>query len=121
MIFSADDAIALFRNWHNDGSWIYTQARRGSFGEHQFWAQVARVSHKEVCFAGKDTSLSIPLANCTFEHIGLDQIPEIVLQRFKEADCCLVMRFEGGAALIYGCRWQGRLVEGAEPNTGLHV
>lgn len=102
MLFNVSEAIALLKSWHEDRSWIYVQARSQDSGEHQSWAQVAQISDTEVCFAGEDTLLPVTFAQCEFEHIGPDEIPQIVLQRFKQANSCLFMRFEGGAALIYG-------------------
>lgn len=102
MMCCANDAIALLKNWHDDGSWIYVQARSKNSGEHQSWVQVSQISDKEVCFAGEDTLLPVSFDHCNFEHIGPDEIPDIVRQRFKETNNCLFMRFDGGAALIYG-------------------
>lgn len=102
MSFPTSEAIELLRNWHEDGSWIYMQARSQSGSEHQSWAQVSRISDEEVFFSAEDTLLPVSFAECEFEHIGPEEIPEIVLQRFQETDCCLFLRFDGGAALIYG-------------------
>lgn len=104
MMFATNDAIALFQSWHDDGSWIYVQSCSQNSGEHQSWAQVARISEREVCFAGEDTLLPVSFNHCKFEHIGPDGIPNIVLQRFRQTNSCLFMRFDGGSALIYGRR-----------------
>lgn len=110
MSFAVDEAIALLKSWHEDGSWIYVQVYSQNFGEHQSWAQVAQISDTEVCFAGEDALMPVPVAQCKFEHIGPDGIPEIVRQRFKETNSCLFMSFEGGAALIYGGQHGSQLV-----------
>lgn len=115
MTFPASEAIALLRSWHEDGSWIYVQASFKNSGEQQSWAQVAQVSETEVFFAGEDGFLPVSVTNCSFEHIGLDHLPEIVRKRFREADCCLFMRFDGGSALIYGSQWSAGLMNRPMP------
>lgn len=103
MLLSFKQAMMLFRKWHRDYSWIYVQARLDDKDiEYLFWGQLLRVSEREVCFAGIDVVLPIAVTGCTFEHINASRIPQIVLQRFRETDCCVFMRFGNGSALLYG-------------------
>jgi len=103
MLLPFKKAMMLLRNWQKERSWVYVQASlEGKDKEYLFWGQLLRVSEKEVCFAGSDVVLPILLTDCTFEHIGASQIPQIVLKRFKETDCCVFMRFGSGSALLYG-------------------
>jgi hypothetical protein len=102
MILGAPDGVALLKMWEEAGSWVYIQTNSLAYGEQQFWGRVARVSERRVCFAGEKAWIPVRLTDCIFEHIASDEIPELLRERFKDADCCLFMRFATGAALVYG-------------------
>ncbi|HEY6351449.1 MAG TPA: hypothetical protein VI636_18760 [Candidatus Angelobacter sp.] len=103
MLLPFNKAMTLLHNWRQEHSWMYVQANlEGTDKEYLFWGQLLRVSEKEICFAGDGIALPILLTNCTFEHIGANHIPQIILKRFKETDCCVFIRFGNGSVLLYG-------------------
>jgi hypothetical protein len=115
-------ALTLLQQWHDDHSWVYVQGSLKASSEEQlFWAQITQISQTEVCFAGDDNVLRIPLAECTFEHVGSNHIPRIVLKRFKETDCCLFIRFHNGSALLYGRQSRVGFVNTFRPRTGTYA
>ena len=115
-------ATALLKAWYEDSSWIYVQTcSEISDEEYQFWGQVSRISESEVTFAGEDAVQLIPLQDCAFEQIGIQDIPEIVRKRFRDTDCCLFMRFKNGSALLYGRKARVGFVNGFRPRSGAYA
>ncbi|HLJ26427.1 MAG TPA: hypothetical protein VKY85_06940 [Candidatus Angelobacter sp.] len=122
MYSDSAEAITLLKAWYEDSSWIYMQTCSGiSDDEQQFWGQVQSISDAEVRLAGEDIALLIPLEDSVFEHVSAQDIPEIVRARFKDTDCCLFIRSERGAALLYGRKSRVGFVNTFRPRSATYA
>ena len=108
---SWEEVRALCNGWRERRLWvdafIIFFRSEGGTEEHSLWVLIEELSETELCVAGENAVVCIPLRDCIFEYSEIGEAPEqLKAPRFSRFDFCLAIRSQTVSAYFFGARPQ---------------